>query len=384
MKFDFKSLFRKKQAENNKPKEMKDYYDIAPIDNTGAAYRMIMGQRSNGKTYSVTKHIIEDYFLLGRRAVYVRRWAEDITPKNIQNLFQPHLKLIEELSGGKYNEVTYRANEFRLCYINEEGKVEVKDPTAFCFTKSINVSEHGKGPDAGEIHIVCFDEFTTREGYLPNEFIKFCNVLSSIIRDRDDCIIYMLGNTVNRYCPYFKEMGLKDVETMPQGEIRVYHYGTSDLSVAVEYCDEVKATKKVASKFFAFDNPQLEMITTGAWELAMYPRAPYKIHEEDIWKVFYIKFVDNLLKGEIIKRDKDLFIFFHPQTKDIKIGDKEVLYIDVFSAGVCHVHFLNDCPTELHKLIRSLILKASVCFSDNECGEVFRNWLKEIQGINLF
>ena len=126
------------------------------------------------------------------------------------------------------------------------------------------------------------------------------------------------------------------------------------------------------------------MITTGAWELAMYPRAPYKIHEEDIWKVFYIKFADNLLKGEIIKRDKDLFIFFHPQTKDIKIGDKEVLYIDVFSAGVCHVHFLNDCPTELHKLIRSLILKKSVCFSDNECGEVFRNWLKEIQGINLF
>lgn len=46
MKFTFKSLFRKKQAEDNKPKEIKDYYDIAPIDNTGAAYRMIMGQRS--------------------------------------------------------------------------------------------------------------------------------------------------------------------------------------------------------------------------------------------------------------------------------------------------------------------------------------------------
>jgi hypothetical protein len=65
----------------------------------------------------------------------------------------------------------------------------------------------------------------------------------------------MLANTVNRYCPYFKEMGLKDVESMPQGEIYLYHYGNSDLSVAVEYCDPVKATQIVASKFFAFDNP---------------------------------------------------------------------------------------------------------------------------------
>jgi hypothetical protein len=77
----------------------------------------------------------------------------------------------------------------------------------------------------------------------------------------------MLANTVNRYCPYFKEMGLKDVEQMPQGEIYVYTYGNKDLTVAVEYCDPVLATNKVASKFFAFDNPQLEMITTGAWEL---------------------------------------------------------------------------------------------------------------------
>lgn len=384
MAFEFKSLFRKRKEEQEKEKEMKQYYDINPIDSTGAAYRMIMGQRSNGKTYSVTKHIIEDYFLYGRRAAYVRRWEEDITPKNIQNLFAPHSKLIMELSGGKYNGVTYRAKEFRLCFYNDEDKIETKDTVAFCISRSINAAEHGKGQDAGEIHIVCFDEFATREGYLPNEFVRFCNVLSSIIRDREDCIIYMLANTVNRYCPYFSEMGLKNIETMPQGEIRVYHYGDSDLTVAVEYCDEVKATKKVASKFFAFDNPELEMITTGAWELAMYPRAPYKIYEEDIWKIFYIKFADNLLKGEIVKRDKDLFIFFHPQTKDITIGDKEVLYTDTFSAGVCHVLFLNDCPTELHKLIRTLINKKSVCFSGNECGEIFRNWLKEIQGISLF
>jgi phage terminase large subunit len=44
---------------------------------------MIIGQRSNGKTYSVMKHIIENYLTKGERAAYIRRYEEDITPKNI-------------------------------------------------------------------------------------------------------------------------------------------------------------------------------------------------------------------------------------------------------------------------------------------------------------
>jgi hypothetical protein len=45
------------------------------------------------------------------------------------------------------------------------------------------------------------------------------------VRDRDDVVIYMLANTVNKYCPYFSEMGLGDVDKIPQGELRVYNFG---------------------------------------------------------------------------------------------------------------------------------------------------------------
>ena len=389
---EWKNLFKRKrgiQPEQVEEKEIKDFYDIEPIDNTNAVYRLIIGQRSNGKTYSVCRHIIENYLLKGERGAYIRRWDEDIQPKNIASLFAPHYKLIEELSDGRYNSVSYRAKEFHLVYVNEEGKVELKDPEAFCVTASINTAEHTKGQDRGEIKIVLFDEFMTREAYLKNEFVLFCNLLSSLIRNRDDTIIYMCANTVNRYCPYFKEMGLKDVENMPQGQVYIYTYGSSDLTVAVEYCDPVKATEKVASKFFAFDNPQLEMITTGAWELALYPRPPYKIFENDIRYKFYIQFGEQLLCGEIIhpnagKYKTDLFIFIHPQTKDIEIDQRTPLYTDNFSTSICHVRFLKDCPTELHKLIQSLILKKAVCFSSNEIGEVFRNWLMNDQGIKLY
>jgi hypothetical protein len=215
----------------------------------------------------------------------------------------------------------------------------------------------------------------TRSGYLADEFVKFCNLLSSLIRDRKDCVIYMLANSVNKYCPYFTEMGLQDVDKMAQGEIRVYTYEGSDLKVAVEYCATVEATKKTASKYFAFENAQLAMITSGAWEIKVYPRAPYPLHEEDIFKRFYVKFGEQLLCGEIILRSPDLFIFFRRQTKDIEIDEMTPYYSSEFSTSACHVRFIKDCPTELHTLIKNLIVKNSMCFADNEVGELVRNWL---------
>ena len=44
------NLFKRNKGvieDNNTEKEIKDFYDIEPIDNTNAVYRLIIGQRSN-------------------------------------------------------------------------------------------------------------------------------------------------------------------------------------------------------------------------------------------------------------------------------------------------------------------------------------------------
>lgn len=391
MALRWQNLFRRLGSKPDKPaKEAPDlYYNIAPIDATGAIYRLIVGQRSNGKTYSVCRHIIEDYFNEGKRGAYIRRYEESITPKNLQSLFNPHLQLIWELSEHKWNSIFYRAKEFHLCAIDSEGKIIAKDDTAFCITAAINTSENTKGEDRGEVQTIVFDEFMTRSGYLNNEFVRFMNLLSTLIRDRESAVVYMLANTVNKYCPYFAEMGLKNIDKLAQGEIAVYTYGSSDLTVAVELCDEVQATKQTASKYFAFDNPQLQMITRGAWEFQIYPRAPYKILPEDIVLKFYIQFAEQLLACEVVHSTlkqycNDVFIFVHPQTKDINVDDFTIMYVSDFSSCRMHVRYLKDQPTEGHKLIYSLIQRKAVCFSDNDTGEVFRNWLQEMQGMKLW
>ena len=385
MALKFKNPFRKNKDKSTPEKKvLEKYYNIEPIDNTNATYRMIIGQRSNGKTYSVCDHIIDNYIDKGERAAYIRRYEEDITPKNISSLFAPHIQKIIEKSGGRYNAVTYRAKEYHLCYMDEDGKITDKDPTAFCIAAAINTAEHTKGQDRGEVSLICFDEFMTRMSYLTNEFVLFMNLLSSLVRDRDNAIIYMLANSVNKYCPYFQEMGIKNVEAMKQGEIAVYEYSGSALTVAVEYCDKVEATQKTASKYFAFENSQLKMITSGEWEFQIYPRPEEPILPQNIKYKFWILFGEQCLCGEIVNDKSKLFIFIHQQTKNIGFGPKDVVYTTEFTQERLHVRYLKDTPTNLHILVKDLILKKAVCFANNECGEVFRNWLVETQGLKIY
>lgn len=373
-------------------KVLTEHYDIGPIDSTKATYRLIVGERSNGKTYAVCRHIIEDYLHKERRGAYIRRYEESITPKNIQSLFAPHIQYIKEYCiehDLPWNGYMYRAKEFHLCQYAEDGSIIARDEEAFCITAAINTAENTKGQDRGIVHTICFDEFMTRQGYLNNEFVLFMNLLSTLIRDRDNAVIYMLANTVNKYCPYFSEMGLKNIESLPQGEIAQYTYGDTDLSVAIEYCDTVKATKKAASKYFAFDNPQLRMITSGEWEFMLYPRAPYKIFKSDILLTFYIQFGENLLACDIVHpTDKqhadDVFIFVHDQTKDIKISTNTICYVEKFSSCLMHTQSIQCTITEAHKLIYSLIRRKCVCFSNNNVGEIYRNWLIQTQGLKLY
>lgn len=369
-----------KVLKRKKVEEKSNYYDRNDLDSTGATYRLAVGGRGIGKTYGVCKTIVENFFEKGQRAAYVRRYAEEILPKNISMLFDPHIPLIIGLSNGQYNSVFYRANCFYFAYTDEEGKIKEKSE-AFCYTCSINTWMTQKGQDRGEVNLILFDEFLTREAYLRNEFVNFMNVVSSLIRDRDTAIIYMMANTVSKYSPYWEEFGIKGVDTMEQNEIRLYRYN-KDLTLAIEYCPNVKATNKVSSKYFAFDNPQLEMISSGSWEHLLYPHYTKTLFEDDLLRKFWIEFDGKTLCGEIYQIDgTERFIYFHLQTKERKFEKLDCLYTSRPTTQICHVHYINDMPTPIHQLVRDLIRKKSCFFSTNEVGEIFRNWLVNEQGV---
>ena len=263
------------------------YYTLDNILSKNSQYNIIFGERSNGKTYSVYKYAIERFAKSGEQTAIIRRWNEDFIGKRGASMFDAINKNeeVKKATAGEWTHIYYYASRWYFCKYENDKRITNEKPFAYGF--SLSAMEHDKSTAYPEITTILFDEFLSRTGYLADEFVIYMNVLSTIIRDRKNVKIFMLGNTVNKYCPYFKEMGLKHIKDMKIGDIDIYKYGDSDLIVAVEYTPTNKKGK-ASDTYFAFDNPKLSMITGGAWEIDIYPHCPVKYKPDEILFTYFI------------------------------------------------------------------------------------------------
>lgn len=351
-----------------------EYYSLTPILQYDATYNVIFGERSNGKTYSVLKYAIEQYVNGGHQLALVRRWSEDFVGKRGQTMFDGLIANgeIEKITGGEYNTVHYYSSRWFLCRQTE--KERIVDETPFAYGFAITSGEHDKSTSYPHITTILFDEFLTRTTYLPDEFVLFMNIISTITRQRDDVKIFMLGNTVNQYCPYFNEMGLKHVRDMKQGTIDLYTYGDSRLTVAVEHVKPTKKGKK-SDKYFAFDNPKLQMITTGSWEIAIYPHCPVKYKPRDVVFTYYIKFDDQMLECEVITMDNTFFTFIHRKTTPLKFPDTDLIYTTEYDPRANYRRKITKPTNNIEKKIALMYANDKIFYADNNVGEIVRNYL---------
>lgn len=369
---------------SKKKKEVHQYYQLTDILNKGADYNLIFGERSNGKTYAALSYGIEQFVKTGAQMAYIRRWMEDLRGKRSENLFANHAVngFIEKVTDGKFNEVFYMGNKWFLSYYDKEKGKRFPDDVPFCYGFSLSAQEHEKSSSYPRVKTIVFDEFLTRQYYLPDEFMLFMNLLSTIIRQRDDVKVFMLGNTVNKYCPYFTEMGLKQVPIMEQGTIDIYKFGEGGAVVAVEYCSSI-VKDKASNKYFCFNNQNLQMITGGKWELAVYPHLPTKYKPKDVLFTYYIKFNDVTLQGNIIQIGNENFTYIHMKTTPIKEEDTSLIYSLEMNGKPNYKRRLMSSATYLEQQVARYFAIDKVFYQDNEVGEIVRNYLVTSSKTNI-
>ena len=365
-------------------KDTPKYYSLDNILSKNADYNIIFGERSNGKTYAALKYGIERYIKTGEQMAYIRRWREDLRGKRAENLFANHVAngLIEELTDGKFNEVFCLSNKWFLSYYDKDKNKRYPDSTPFCFGFCLSEQEHEKSSSYPNVTTIVFDEFLTRRIYLPDEFMLYMNLLSTIIRQRDNVKVFMLGNTVNKFCPYFQEMGLKNIGVMEQGTIDIYRFGEHGATVAVEYCDTI-VKQKASNKYFCFDNQNLQMITGGKWELAVYPHLPCKYKPKDVLFVFYIKFNDAILQGNIIQVGDENFCYIHQKTTPIKDEDNSLIYSLEMNGKPNYKRKLISNASYVESQVSRYFATDKVFFQSNEIGEIVRNYLLNSARTNI-
>ena len=371
-------MIKKKET---KDEEIVQHYSLEPIKKRKCRYNMIFGERSNGKTYAVLKEGIDLYLENHTCLGIIRRWDEDLRASKGSEMFNNFIyneetgNYIEKKTCGKWNNVKYISRKWYLVHQNEDGEIDNVDPNPMAYAFALTQAEHYKSQSFPLIRTILFDEFITRDNYLIDEFIEFMNVLSTIIRNRDDVTIYMCGNTVNKYSPYFAEMGITRVRKMQKGDIDVYQYGEEGkLRVAVEYSD-FPSKKKKSDVYFAFDNPKLQMITKGEWEIQSYPHRPIPFEKYDIIYTYFIKFEEDILQCEVVEKNDMMFTFIHRKTTPIKDNPENIVYQQDYDPRPNYRRRINRPQSELEQKIASFYSREKVFYQSNDVGEIVRNYL---------
>lgn len=353
----------------------KKYYSLKKISELNADYNILLGQKSNGKSYAVKDYILRDAIKDGRQFAYVRRWREDIKGANIEHYFGDSKSIIEKYTDGEYNGIIVYQSKIMLAKYSEDEK-PVKGKIlgyAFCLTGGT----HYASLEYPDVMNFVFEEFITDDGYLKDEPNKLMRFVSTILRDRRGRV-FMVGNTLSRICPYFVEWGLTHTIRQKKGTIELYKMQTEALddngdpiivTIAVERCE---ALRNMASMIFGRSS---NMIVAGEWETRVYPHLSDAFeHYEKIYKIYYesenTKFNIYLMRGE----DKLPFLYVYP-AKNYENADR------IISDKYIRDRRYTKKLTPLFKydnIVMGLMAQGRLEYSDNLCGTEFNNIMKGV------
>lgn len=229
------------------------------------SYHCAFGERSNGKTFSaleecinMAKDIIDGKS--GAKFMYVRRLHTHITRANMKKLFSEDPNLYDYMESVLGTYIEY-STEYGFYVTIDEKVVNVG------YVNAVEDAFMNKGIPLGTVEFIFFDEFLDYF-YMENEIELFLHLMSTVTRHRENVRIFMSGNTVSRFCPYFDLFGV-DHKKIKHGDIAVVKHkaGTSIVVERTKSLVKEYGTKTKKHKYLGFDdNPSVNMILYGDWE----------------------------------------------------------------------------------------------------------------------
>lgn len=352
----------------------KKFYSLDNMKKTNAQYRMLLGEKSNGKSYAVKSEVIKDAYLNGRKFIYMRRFKEDLKTIDVNAYFED--APVRDITKHEWERVLYDKGTLYLANYNEEEDKFDKGPV---IGRAVYLSgyEHFASQSFLDVYNIVYEEFITQNTYLLNEPAQLQKMVSTILRDREGAV-YLIGNTINRVCPYFTEWQLTHTIRQKEGTIEIYKFHRTDADgndittdVAVERCESSNSRTNM------FFGKTAEFIVKGGWEVYDKPKLPkdprdYTMLYELLLERKGFAFVVQLMVDE----NGGLFIYVYPFTykRNIKRVVTERFSTDPFVTW----NLLPNIPAEVK--INDLLKQKKICFSDNLTGADFEAAIKEKGG----
>lgn len=333
----------------------KQYYNIKPLLQHEANYYILLGMRSNGKSYQVKLTALENAFKTGGQFVYLRRFREDIKGYYVESYFAD--MPIEKITDGKYTSVIAFQGFLYFAAENEKGEI-VKGSRIgrYC---ALSEAYRYKSNAFVNYDYIIYEEFITDELYLSNEPDKLQQFVSTVARDKNIKVL-LIGNTISRVCPYFSEWALTGTLRQKPSTIELYHMkddkGNDTATIAVENCTAVENDSKM------FFGKATKQILSGEWDVKISPRLPKPLKEYETlyeMQIVYQLFIFKMLL--LLDGDGACYVFIYPaKEKNDKI---RTLSTDFSTYQQTTAAF--NLKSRMECKILECFKMGKVCYSDN-------------------
>lgn len=353
---------------------MSKYYNISRVKGVDGKIKILLGGRNIGKSYAVKHDVAKDCFQTGTEFIYLRRWDEDIKTTNVVQYFAD--LDVEKVTDGKYKDIYVYQSRIYFTNLDENGKPTERYLVGYAH--SLNQGERYKSQIYPKVRTVIYEEFITNKQYIKNEPDELLEYISTIYRTNEG-VVYLIGNTISKLCPYFNEWNLERVVKMKTHEIAVFEKETEVITkekaevVSVRIVVEMCGADTVLSKMAFGDSAN--MIIKNTWKTKTVPTITHEVLDEceELHRIYV--YADNLVF-------RMLLLDYNGQTFWYVVPSKEPMYpeqerVITPEASMNPMHTNSFIPlSERESLAFMLIKQNKIYYCSNSCGSDFQQVLK--------
>lgn len=358
-----------------KPKQNHRYVKRDFIHTIDANYIILLGQRTNGKSFAVKEDLIKNALEKGEEFAYIRRYKEDCRQYMVEEYFsdiicdKKGVRHLYEWSKGEYNTITVYQQGIYFGNMDDNGKVTRGQRLGRMF--GLSWATHYKSLSFPNITSAVYEEFVTDEAFLDSECKRFMHLISTIFRE-SPARVYLVGNTLSRINPFFSEWELVNIPKQKINSVDFYYHKYEDEN------GEEKETKiavylthstNVNSGMF-FGN-SAKAITGSVWDTDEQPHLQGRKEEYDILYTMVFIYDRTLFLMEFMQHRESGAVtwFISPKNtkpqKDTRIISNKFILDNMATMGFTPI-------SEGERIIFQYLKEDKVCYSDNLTGTEFK------------
>ena len=361
------------------------YTDVNKIlEENRLQYLIMLGQRSNGKSFACKELVIRNAFDHATEFCYLRRHKQDIQDYMIIEYFADMFdrkdgekwNKIEEITRGECDTIAVYRKSIYLAHTKEDGEPERIYKIGYAH--ALSGLEGLKSRQFPKVDYIIFEEFIATGLYLYNECDKLQNYVSTIFRTRAGSVI-MIGNTISRIVPYFQNWQLDNIPKQQQGTVEVYKFHTNDIEtrIGVFLCESLNRS---SGMFFGHS---AKMIVGGEWDRDDMPKLEKPVEEYETLYTMVFSYAENtkfLMRFLLLRSEPSKMLWYvEPKTTEIQDGTR-VISPDLNESALYTKDF--DPINEREKRILEYFRKGKIAYSDNLTGTEFRKCVEMLHSVS--